>query len=135
MIAYNLVMVIDKTESKILTLYRVKEPYKGLCNLPGGKVEEHEDILTSAYRELEEETGILKTDIVLKPFIDYIWHPLNMKMYVFLGVLNKEVELVKEIHPLHWHDLDNDFFDMNIYAGEGNIGHMVEIYKANKKNI
>ncbi|HDR4350701.1 MULTISPECIES: hypothetical protein [Bacillus cereus group] len=27
---------------------------------------------------------------------------------------------------LYWSDLNNNFFDMSLYAGEGNIGHMIE---------
>lgn len=27
---------------------------------------------------------------------------------------------------LYWSDLNHDFFDMSLYAGEGNIGHMIE---------
>jgi 8-oxo-dGTP diphosphatase len=27
---------------------------------------------------------------------------------------------------LYWSDLDNNFFDMSLYAAEGNISHMIE---------
>lgn len=135
MIKYNLVMVLDVEETHILTLLRTKNPYKGLYNLPGGKVESGESYLKSAYRELKEETGIGQKDITLKPFIDFVWHPSNMKMNVYIGKLNKLVRLKEELHPLEWHSLTNNFFDMSKYAGEGNIGHMVEIYKSEKKYI
>jgi 8-oxo-dGTP diphosphatase len=132
---YNLVMVLNQEQNKILMLYRSKNPYKDLYNLPGGKIEDNEDFLLSAYRELYEETGITDKDIKLQPYIDFTWHQLSMEMKVFFGVLNKEVELVDEIHKLSWHDLNENFFDITKYAGEGNIGHMVEIYKANKDKI
>ena len=56
------------------------------------------------------------------------------KLYVtyIVGKLNKEVKLVEEINKLFWIDKNNNFFDVEKYAGEGNIGHMlkhVEIYK------
>ncbi|MFR4019232.1 MAG: DNA mismatch repair protein MutT, partial [Clostridia bacterium] len=35
-------------------------------------------------------------------------------------------ELVSEKHPLCWIDAGEDFFDLERFAGEGNIGHMVE---------
>lgn len=135
MIKYNLVLVLDANEKNILTLFRTKNPYKGLYNLPGGKVDAGESFIESAYRELNEETGIGKKDIILNPFIDFVWHPSNMKMNVFIGKLNKTVILKEELHPLEWHPITSDFFDMSKYAGEGNIGHMVEIYKTTKELI
>lgn len=135
MVKYNLVMVLNRDESQILTLYRMKNPYKGLYNLPGGKVENGEDLFSSAYRELEEETGILSEHINLKKFMDFIWYPIDMEMHVFIGRINREISLREEIHPLEWHSINNDFFNMNRYAGEGNIGHMVEIYKSLKNQL
>jgi len=115
--------------------YRTKNPYKGLYNLVGGKIDDGEDYLDSAYRELYEETGISDKDIILLPFIDFLWHPLNMKMKVFIGKINKDVKLVEEIHPLEWIGIEDDFFNMDKYAGEGNIGHMIEIYKQLRKDM
>jgi 8-oxo-dGTP diphosphatase len=125
---YNLIMILNPTKDKVLMCLRNKEPYKGLYNFIGGKIEKDEEYLTSAYRELFEETGIKRTDVSLKPFIDYTWHMLDMSMYVYIGKLNKEVTLVEEVHKLFWVDINEDFFNMNKYAGEGNIGHMVQIY-------
>ena len=34
------------------------------------------------------------------------------------------MELIENV--LYWSNLNKDFFDMSLYAGEGNIGHMVE---------
>lgn len=135
MIKYNLVLVLDELEKNVLTIYRTKSPYKGLYNFPGGKVDLGEVFLKSAYRELEEETGITKRDIKLVPFIDFVWHPSDMKMKVFIGKLNKSVDLKEELHPLSWHSIDSDFFDMNKYAGEGNLGHMIQIYKLTRQQI
>jgi len=126
---YNLVMVLNKKETHMLMCLRTKDPYLGLYNLPGGKIDEGENHLESAYRELHEETGITDEDIHLIKYMDFTWYPVNMTMDVTFGVLNKDVKLVEELHPLHWISLEEDFFDMTKFAGEGNIGHMVEIYK------
>ena len=56
----NVILVYNKQQDKILMCKREKEPYKGKFNLVGGKVEENEDELIAAYRELQEETGITK---------------------------------------------------------------------------
>ena len=132
---YNLILVLNKAETAVLMCHRTKKPYKGLYNLVGGKIDPGEDDLESAYRELLEETGISKGDILLHPLMDYKWHPINMEMMVYVGVLKDEITLVEEIHPLSWVDITSNFFDMTIYAGEGNIGHMVEIYNQIKHQI
>ena len=48
---------------------------------------------------------------------------------VYYGILNKKVNLVEEVNKLEWVDINDDFFDMNKYAGEGNIGHIMEEIK------
>ena len=39
------------------------------------------------------------------------------------------MELKEEAHPLFWLELSENFFDDGRFAGEGNIGHMVEQVK------
>jgi 8-oxo-dGTP diphosphatase len=132
---FNLILVLDKNEEKVLMCHRAKNPYIGKFNLVGGKVENGEDYLASAYRELFEETGITKNDIKLSMFMDFVWHPIDMKMIVFIGKLKEDVELVEEIHKLHWIDIKENFYDTQKFAGEGNIGHMIEIYKLHRDII
>lgn len=126
---YNCIMILNKAKNRILFCKRTSDPYYGLYNFVGGKIEEGEDSLEAAYRELCEETGITPEDTKLIPFMDYIWHIQQIHMEVYIGVLNREVILQNEKHPLHWLDFNHNFFDMSRFAGEGNIGHMVEILK------
>ena len=65
----NLILVYNKEENKILMCKREKEPYKGKFNLVGGKVEQNEDELHAAYRELQEETGAI--DFKIEPICVY----------------------------------------------------------------
>lgn len=127
--SYNCIIVLNKEKDKILFCKRMNDPYEGLYNFVGGKIEEGETHISAAYRELYEETGITDKDIVLYPFMDYVWHFQQIQMEVYVGVLKNEVKLRSEKHPLYWLDMSQDFFDMNIFAGEGNIGHMIEILK------
>ncbi|MBQ7050022.1 MAG: NUDIX domain-containing protein, partial [Firmicutes bacterium] len=57
---YNIIAVFNETADQWLMCRRKKNPFKGLSNLVGGKIEEGEDGMTAAYRELQEETGITK---------------------------------------------------------------------------
>ena len=125
----NVIMIYDVEEKNLLMCLRSKEPYKGLYNLVGGKVEEGEDDIECAYRELEEETGISKDDIKLTHLMDMNYHLLENSLQIYVGKLNKEVVLKEEANKLYWISLDEDFFDLTKYAGEGNIGHMVEQVK------
>ena len=128
----NVILVYNKEEDTILMCKREKEPYKGKFNLVGGKVEQGEDELHAAYRELQEETGITKEDIKLTNLMNFEYKMQDMELELYVGKLNKEKKVVEEINKLYWIDKQDDFFDVEKYAGEGNIGHMmrqVELYK------
>ena len=128
----NIILVYNKEEDKILMCKREKEPFKGKFNLVGGKVEKGEDELHAAYRELQEETGITKDDIRLTNLMNFEYKMQDMELELYVGKLNKEKKLVEEINKLYWIDKKDNFFDLEKYAGEGNIGHMmrqVELYK------
>ena len=62
---YNVIAVFSPDRQSMLMCRRAKEPYKGLYNFVGGKIEQGEDGLSAAYRELYEETVICKTFIRL----------------------------------------------------------------------
>ena len=128
----NVILVYNKDENEILMCKREKEPYKGKFNLVGGKVEKNENELHAAYRELCEETGITSDDIVLTHIMNFQYIMQDMELEVYAGKLNKDLKLIEELNKLYWIDKNENFFDLEKYAGEGNIGHMlqqVEIYK------
>lgn len=131
----NVIVVYNKKEDKILMCLRKKEPYKGLYNLVGGKVEKDETGLESAYRELEEESGITKEDIILTHLMTFNYQMSNIELQVYTGKLNKEVKVVEEVNKLYWINANDNFFDMTKYAGEGNIGHIIEQVKLYKDRL
>ena len=67
---YNVIVIFDKNFEKTLMCKRTKEPYIGLYNFVGGKIEKENDGLNEAYRELFEETAITKDDTDLKYFMN-----------------------------------------------------------------
>ena len=63
---------------------------------------------------------------MLTHMMDFTYYNQDCYVEIYAGVLKAEVELKPEKHPLHWLTLDEDFFDLERFAGEGNIGHMVQ---------
>jgi len=123
---YNVLMVYNKGMDRLLMCKRIKDPYKGLSNLVGGKIEIGETGIKAAYRELLEETNISKEDINLHHLMDFTYHLQDCYVEVYVGRLKREVLVSGDENILYWSDLDKNFFDMSLYAGEGNIGHMIE---------
>lgn len=128
----NIILVFNKEEDKILMCKRKKDPFKGKLNFVGGKVEPNEDELHAAYRELEEETGITKDDITLTNLMNFEYKISGTELEAYAGKLNKDVRLKEELNSLYWISKDEDFNNLDKFAGEGNILHMlkqVEIFK------
>lgn len=132
---YNLILVYNKKIDKILMCVRSKHPFKGTCNLVGGKIESGEAGIDAAYRELFEETGISKEHISLRHIIDFTYYIEQCYLEVYVGKLEQNVALVEEKNKLLWVDADENFFDMRKYAGKGNIGHIIEQVKIYKKEL
>lgn len=131
----NIIVVYNEAADRLLMCRRRKDPYKGLSNFVGGKIEPGEDGMHAAYRELEEETGITQEDIALSHFMDLTYYLENCRLEVYVGKLNKQVDVFGEENDLYWSDLDCDFFDAAKYAGEGNIGHILAHIDALKTEL
>lgn len=129
----NVIVIFNSNMTQTLMCKRTKDPYKGMYNLVGGKIEKENDGLNEAYRELYEETNISKDDVTLIHFMNITYVKWEKELEVYYGKLNKDVELVEEVNQLEWVSIDENFFDMKKYAGEGNIGHIMEEIKIDMK--
>lgn len=123
---YNVIAVYDAAEKRILMCQRAKEPFKGKLNFVGGKIEPGETDEEAAYRELFEETGISKDDIILTHVMDFRYFLSDKELEVYSGKLKKNVPLTEEINPLLWVDRTENFCDMSRFAGECNIEHILQ---------
>ena len=121
----NVVMVFSPDGERILFCRRTKEPFLGKYNMPGGHIEPGEGDETAAYRELEEETGIGRVDILLRRVMDFLYYADDMELQVWAGQLKRETMLREEENPLFWLSAEEDFFDSGRFAGNGNIGHIL----------
>ena len=132
---YNLIAVYNTECNRLLMCMRKKQPYIGLSNLVGGKIEKDEDSLHAAYRELYEETSITKDDIILSRLMDFTYPFDDCYVEVYVGRLNKNVEVQGDENDLYWSSLDCNFFDPEKYVGEGNIGHILMHIEYNKDKV
>ena len=132
---YNLIAVYNHDKSCILMCKRRKNPYKGLSNLVGGKIEPGEKGEDAAYRELCEETSITPDDIELTHFMDFTYHLHGIYFEVYAGKLNRELSVKGDENELYWSELNCDFYDCNLYAGEGNLGYIISQIKLNEDKL
>ena len=134
MLKVNLSIVFNQEKTHVLMCQRQKAPYKGKYNFVGGKLEDGEDFLNAAYRELLEETNISHKDIELIPLFTTTYHQDQISLQVYYGYLMNDVTLIEEAHPLVWMCLDEDFTN-DQFAGEGNIPHMLAMISEGQEII
>ena len=117
----NCIVVFDKNKEKLLFCKRAKNPYKGLLNFVGGKVEPEENSEHAAYRELFEETGISRRDIKLHRLMDMTYYQQQFVLEMYVGILEYDVPLTEEVNPLEWINITDNFADANRSAGDEQI--------------
>lgn len=130
----NLIVIFNEDLSKTLFCIRAKEPYKGLYNFVGGKVEENETNEEAAYRELFEETGISNKDVKLDHFMDLNYFKYENNLQVYYGILKHEVNLAEEKNKLEWVAINDELLDNSKFAGNYNIPHIIRQIKVYLKN-
>lgn len=124
----NCSVVFNKQKDQVLFCKRAREPFKGLYNFVGGKVEPGERSFDAAYRELLEETGIGKDKIRLYRLMDLTYYEQDYVLEIYVGQLqNDDVQLREEVNPLEWLPLTEDFTDSDRFAGDQNIAHIIKV--------
>ena len=58
----------------------------------------------------------------------------DKELEVYYGILKNDVRLIEEVNKLEWIPINDNFFDMSKYAGEGNIWHIIEEIKIDLEN-
>lgn len=85
-VTVDAVILRKSVDYELLLIKRKNEPFKDCWALPGGFVDENEDLKAAAIRELEEETQIKVTDLEQvgafgKPFRDPRSHVVSVAYF------------------------------------------------------
>lgn len=105
------VLVINTATNEILLIKRLNEPYKNCWALPGGFVDENEDLEQAARRELFEETNI-ETDKMIqigafgKPYRDPRGHMISIAYQTYY-IKNQTVQAKDDAREVKWFSLNN----------------------------
>jgi 8-oxo-dGTP diphosphatase len=83
------VLIVNR---EVLLVRRKNEPFQGKWCFPGGFIEENENVLDGAKRELQEETGVENVPLVqFRTYADPDRDPRGRTVtVVFLGFLQKK---------------------------------------------
>jgi 8-oxo-dGTP diphosphatase len=106
-------LILDKSGSspKILLIERRNDPFAGYWAMPGGFVDENEDISDAALRELREETSL--TDVALhqfgafgKPGRDPRGHTITI---AYWGIADnpQQASAADDAKNLKWYEINN----------------------------
>lgn len=107
-----------KKDNKILMINRNKYPFMGMWNGVGGHVEEGEDPLAGAIREIKEEGNIIVNDATLISIST--WNYDDDLIYVYVSTLDESFDLSK--YPQRIDEGIIDFKDIDWVLDPNNYG-------------
>lgn len=121
----NAIVIFNPEQTHVLFCKRQKAPYQDRYNFVGGKIKEGETGIEAAYRELEEETGITEQEVELYHLMDFTYTFWDFRLEIYAGTLSREVVLREEKNPLLWLPKEQDYWNTTLFAGDGNIEHIM----------
>ena len=66
-------------------------------------------------------------DVILHPIMDITYYQDKQQIYVYSGILNKNyIPPANYEQPLYWIGLQSNFNDLDIFAGNGNLYHILK---------
>ena len=107
----NVCFLIDEIKQKILLLKRSNEPMQNKLTGVGGKTDFLEDINSSCIREIQEETGLIAREVILKGVVKTILEGKNSSWILFVYICNDFSGSIKKCDEgeLKWIDKEKLF--------------------------
>jgi 8-oxo-dGTP diphosphatase len=92
-VTVDIIVITEELKPKILLIQRLRDPYKDCWALPGGFVDENEDLIDAAIRELKEETAVEQISLTQfksygAPGRDPRGHTVSV---IYWGVVNADI--------------------------------------------
>lgn len=110
-VTVDVVLIKDTNPKQLLLIKRKNEPFKDCWALPGGFVDENEDLEIAAKRELEEETQVKTTELIQvgaygKPFRDPRSHVVSI---AYFGTVNESTiaKASDDAKEVNWFIINN----------------------------
>ena len=110
-VTVDVVLIKDTNPKQLLLIKRKNEPFKDSWALPGGFVDENEDLEIAAKRELEEETQVKINDLIQigaygKPFRDPRSHVVSI---AYFGTVNESTiaKASDDAKEVNWFTINN----------------------------
>lgn len=127
---------IIKKDDKILLIQETLKRVKGKWNLPAGRLEEKESIITCAKREGEEETGFkLKPSYLVGIYQHHLTLEHNVILFVFKSeIIGGKLTISEETMDVKWFSFDEiKELDKKGLLRSSYIWKAIKDYKAGKK--
>ncbi len=101
-----------KQQMQILLVKRKNDPCKDMWALPGGFVEDDEDLEPAAKRELEEETGLKLKEMeqlctVGTPGRDPRFRTVSVVYYAVIDAAGQKIQAADDAADAQWHNIKN----------------------------
>ena len=110
-VTVDVVLIKDTNPKQLLLIKRKNEPFRDCWALPGGFVDENEDLEIAAKRELEEETQVKITKLIQvgaygKPFRDPRSHVVSI---AYFGMINESTiaKALDDAKEVNWFTINN----------------------------
>ena len=122
----TLILIFDNRANNVLFCKCDSPPYQGLLNLVGGMLENTEDGISGAYRELEEKAGITKNDVSLLHIMDLRYYLDDLLLHVYVGRLHKPASAYSKENDLFWVPIQHVLMPSDHFTGNGKLEHIME---------
>lgn len=124
------IVVLIEDGGRVLLGKRNGSYGQGLWGLPQGFIEEHEDFLTAALREVKEETGLdVEVTAILSVISNFLQPGLHtLAITVLARVVGGEANAADDLTALQWFPLEGPLPPMAFEADQ----HIIERYAATR---
>ncbi len=127
---YVIGIVFSFDSKELLLMRRKKDPYNGLINGIGGKVESNENHFEAMKREFVEESGLPVESINVIEHMMSITFPNEILHAYYIKLKSRVSIVVRENHEgtYFWEKISNKLLDCNNeeLAGEGSLSYFIK---------